>query len=395
MDHSTRLFIIEHIQEDVRQLALQGKKYPSVDIPFAVNQISSCQKVKDKIPTFYKPGILLYPQGLSVEQSSSELTAKFKSTFVSGELLIDLTGGFGVDFYFLSQKFKKSIYIERQKELCNIAEHNFKNLGLDSFEIFQGDVTKILNEIPYHADWIFVDPHRRSDTGRKVFRLVDCEPDLTKMQDLLHQKAKNVLLKLSPMLDISAAISDLYGVTDVFVVSVENECKEILIKISGSNDTDVRIICVNLLKNADNQLFEYYFESEKQADNRIASSYGKYLYEPNASVLKSGAFKIITQKFPVNKLHIHTHLYSSDEYLPTFPGKVFEIREIYRFEKKHLIKLVEDYPKANIISRNFILSVDEFRKKTGIKEGGETFLFLCKDFSLKNIILVCQKNKGF
>lgn len=390
MDQSTSHFIREHVSEDVRQLALQGKKFPGIDMSFVVGQIAACQKVKDKIPSFYKPGELLYPQGLSVEQSSSELTAKFKSELVSGEMLIDLTGGFGIDFYFLSQKFDRSIYIERQEELCNIAEHNFKILGLNSFEIHCGDATEILPELP-QADWIFADPHRRSDTGRKVFRIADCEPDLSKMQELLQQKARNLLIKLSPMLDISAAISDLSGVTEVYVVSVENECKEIILKITKEPETETRIVCVNLLKNADNQNFEFQLNQEKSADIQIAKSFGKYLYEPNASVLKAGAFKILTHKFPVLKLHQHTHLYTSDEYLPSFPGKVFEIRELYRFEKKHLKRLVEDYPKANVVSRNFILTVDEFRKKTGIKEGGDVFLFLCKNYTSENIILVCHK----
>lgn len=390
MDHSTSHIIREHVNEDVRQLALQGKKFPGIDMSFVIGQIAACQKVKDKIPSFYKPGELIYPPGLSVEQSSSELTAKFKSELVSGELLIDLTGGFGVDFYFLSQKFKNSVYIERQEYLCEIAAHNFKNLGLQNFEIYQGDASEILNELP-QAEWIFADPHRRSNTGRKVFRITDCEPDLSKMLDLLHQKANKILVKLSPMLDISAAMSDLSGVTEVYVVSVENECKEIILKITKEPVIDTRIICVNLLKNADNQNFAYEFNREKTAVNQIAKSFGKYLYEPNASVLKAGAFKILTHQFPVLKLHQHTHLYTSDEYLPSFPGKVFEIRELYRFEKKHLKRLIEDYPKANVISRNFILTVDEFRKKTGIKEGGDDFLFLCKNHSSENTILVCYK----
>jgi hypothetical protein len=211
------------------------------------------------------------------------------------------------------------------------------------------------------------------------------------MLDLLHQKANKILVKLSPMLDISAAMSDLSGVTEVYVVSVENECKEIILKITKEPVIDTRIICVNLLKNADNQNFAYEFNREKTAVNQIAKSFGKYLYEPNASVLKAGAFKILTHQFPVLKLHQHTHLYTSDEYLHSFPGKVFEIRELYRFEKKHLNRLIEDYPKANVISRNFILTVDEFRKKTGIKEGGDDFLFLCKNHSSENTILVCYK----
>lgn len=394
MNHPTRLFIREHIQDDVRKLALQGKKFPDVDIPFAISQIAACQKVKDKIPEFYKPGDLLYPPGLSVEQSSSQLTAKYKSDLISGKTLVDLTGGFGIDFYFLSKKFENSIYVERQENLCQIAAHNFAVLGMQNYRIINADAESIIEELP-DADWMYIDPHRRSETGKKVFKIADCEPDLTRIFTQLRQKSPNLLVKLSPMLDISSAMNELSDIAEVHVLSVENECKEIILKIKNSKEKSIQIVCENILRSTDNQRFMFSSEEEKSAVNKIAAKINKYLYEPNVSVLKAGAFKILTQKFPLEKLHLHTHLYTSDELLPSFPGKVFEVREIFHFDKKNLKRLVQDYPKANIASRNFILSVDDFRKKTGITDGGNIYMYLCKDSSDQHLILVCEKNKGF
>ena len=265
---------------------------------------------------------------------------------------------------------------------------------MQNYRIINADTEIFIEELP-DADWIYIDPHRRSETGKKVFKIADCEPDLTRIFTQLRQKSPNLLVKLSTMLDISSAMNELSDIAEVHVLSVENECKEIILKIKNSKEKSIQIVCENILRSTDNQRLIFSPEEEKSAVNKIAAKINKYLYEPNVSVLKAGAFKILTQKFPLEKLHLHTHLYTSDELLPSFPGKVFEVREIFHFDKKNLKRLVQDYPKANIASRNFILSVDDFRKKTGITDGGNIYMYLCKNSSDQHLILVCEKNKGF
>ena len=390
MNEETRRFILEHIDDDIHQLALQSGKFPLIDISLAIRQINGKQKVKSKIPSFFRSEDILYPAQLSLEQSSSESTAKYKSTLCEGKSLTDLTGGFGVDCYFLSQRFEQVSYVEQNTELCEIAGHNFKVLGCPNIEIHNTTSEKFLTEM-LHSDWIYIDPARRSESGKKTVLLSDCEPDVSALSKLLQQKASKVMIKLSPMLDITAALRELSDTTEIHVISVDNECKEILLILNSISNENPKIKTINISKNKTFQIFECNSEKESACKIEYSSSVEKYLYEPNSSVMKSGLFKSVGSSFSLSKLHVNTHLYTSLEHKTDFPGRVFEVVKIWGNTKQELKELVLKIPKANISVRNFPLTVEEIRKKIKIKDGGEIYLFACTLADGKKAIIECRK----
>jgi len=390
MNEETRRFILEHIDDDIHQLALQSGKFPLIDISLAIRQINGKQKVKSKIPSFFRNEDILYPAQLSLEQSSSESTAKYKSTLCEGKSLTDLTGGFGVDCYFLSQRFEQVSYVEQNTELCEIAGHNFKVLGCPNIEIHNTTSEKFLTEM-LHSDWIYIDPARRSESGKKTVLLSDCEPDVSALSKLLQQKASKVMIKLSPMLDITAALRELSDTSEIHVISVDNECKEILLILNSISNENPKIKTINISKNKTFQIFECNSEKESACKIEYSSSVEKYLYEPNSSVMKSGLFKSVGSSFSLSKLHVNTHLYTSLEHKTDFPGRVFEVVKIWGNTKQELKELVLKIPKANISVRNFPLTVEEIRKKIKIKDGGEIYLFACTLADGKKAIIECRK----
>ena len=390
MNEETRRFILEHIDDDIHQLALQSGKFPLIDISLAIRQINGKQKVKSKIPSFFRNEDILYPAQLSLEQSSSESTAKYKSTLCEGKSLTDLTGGFGVDCYFLSQRFEQVSYVEQNTELCEIAGHNFKVLGCPNIEIHNTTSEKFLTEM-LHSDWIYIDPARRSESGKKTVLLSDCEPDVSALSKLLQQKASKVMIKLSPMLDITAALRELSDTTEIHVISVDNECKEILLILNSISNENPKIKTINISKNKTFQIFECNSEKESACKIEYSSSVEKYLYEPNSSVMKSGLFKSVGSSFSLSKLHVNTHLYTSLEHKTDFPGRIFEVVKIWGNTKQELKELALKIPKANISVRNFPLTVDEIRKKLKIKDGGEIYLFACTLADGKKAIIECRK----
>ncbi len=385
----TQQFITDHSNDDVQKLALQAARYPEVDMAFALRQIAGRQKVKHKIPSFYQNPLFQYPAQLSLEQSSSEITARYKAQLCSGHSMVDLTGGFGIDMAFMAPQFEKTYYVERQTELCDIAAHNFGILGLSHITVFNRDAVDFLQEMP-EVDLIFLDPARRGHGGQKVFRLADCEPDVSALKSTLLAKAPKVMIKLSPMLDISQLQKELTHISEIHILSVDNECKELIAIMERNFEGNTQIITQNFAKDSP-QTFSFGNEDESNAMPQFASHCGKYLYEPNASVMKAGAFKLVAAHFDLQKLHPHTHLYTSDECKTNFPGRIFEIVKLSGHSKQELKNLKSEYPKANIAVRNYPDSVEILRKKTGIKDGGDDYIFACKMLDEKYYIISTKK----
>ena len=368
-------FIEEHRHDDVRTLALQGKKYPGVDMALAVTQISGRQIAEQKIPSWYALSGLLYPRHLSMEQCSSELTAKYKAHLLEGESFADLTGGFGIDCAFISRRFKYADYVERQDELCALAAHNFPLLGLEHVRIHNMDGVDYLHNIS-HVDCLFLDPARRDGHGGKTVAISDCEPDIGVLESLLVEKADKVMVKLSPMLDLSLALKELKTVSEVHIVSVGNECKELLLVLQKSPiSSDVFIHCELSTHIGESQHYVFTQKQERLSPCPLAGQVETYLYEPNASILKAGAFRSLTQAYPVRKLHVNSHLYTSSSFVADFPGRKFKVESVTGFGKKELKSFLQDMGKANLTVRNFPSSVADLRKRLKLKEGVEDYIF--------------------
>lgn len=392
MNEETKRFIIEHEIDDIYLLSLQSERYKNIDFELAIRQINGRQKIRNKVPRFFQTVDILYPAQLSLEQSSSEITALYKASLCEGNSLVDLTGGFGVDCCFMAAHFKQVTYVERQTELCRLAGHNFKVLNENYIEVVNTETEKYLSEMK-PVDWIFIDPARRSTSGKKVVLLSDCEPDVSALSAQLLNKANQVMIKLSPMMDISVAIRDLPTTSEIHIVAIDNECKEILLILNRDTEKQLLIKTINFSNNKNNQLFEFELNDETNANSVFTSEIQKYLYEPNSAVMKSGAFKLIGDRFSLYKLHINTHLYTSNELSVDFPGRIFEVVNVYNNTKKELKELAAKAPKANISTRNYPLNVDELRKKLKIKDGGDTYLFACTQANEQKVIMECKKNR--
>ena len=384
-------FIKEHATDDPSKLALQAKKYPDVDMPFVITQIVGKRVAKEKIPFWGNTDGLIYPRHISLEQCSSEATAKYKASLVKGDTLLDMTGGLGIDCAFLSANFQKAVYVERQRELCDIASFNFPLLGLSHIEVINGDGVEYLSQVE-KADWLFIDPARRDNQGGKTVAIADCEPNVAEISELLVSKAREVLIKLSPMLDLSLALRDLSFAREVHVVSVANECKELLVILSKEKETDkMPIHCVNILKNGELQIYSFEKEDEQNGCN-YSNEVGHYLYEPNASILKAGAYKSITNSYQLKKLHPNSHLYTSDKLISDFPGRKFECEAVFSLNKKELKANIGNIKQANITVRNFPSSVAELRKRLKLMDGGDTYLFATTLADDQKVIVKCHKS---
>ena len=390
---ATRQFIQQHRYDDVRQLALHTNILSGVevDIAHALTQIAGRQLIEHKLPSWYELDSIIYPVRISLEQCSSELTARYKASLLSGKSFVDLTGGFGVDCAFIAKKFHEATYVERQKELCEIVACNFSSLKLDHIKVENIDTVDYLREMS-PVDCIFIDPARRSETGRKTVAISDCEPNLNEIQDVLMQKAGYVLVKLSPMLDISLALKSLRNVYQVHVVSVGNECKELLFLMREDYASEPEFICVNLKAGRDQVAFSSLQSEEKETKITCTPEVKKYLYEPNASILKAGFYKKLAAEYNVDKLHSDSHLYTSESFLPDFPGRIFQIEDVVSMNKKELKSAFQGETKANIATRNFPISVAELRKKLKLKEGGEIYLFATTLANGKHVLLKTIKS---
>jgi len=366
-------FINSHLSDDVHDLLLKGASVEGVSINLIVDQILSKRKAKSKLPNWFRQENILYPPPLSMEQCSSEETARYKASLFSGNRALDLTGGAGVDTYFLSKAFVLVDYVEKSEELTETAKGNFGVLDSNNIHIFNSSAKSFIAESQESYDLIYIDPSRRKDKA-KVFQLQDCEPNIIDLQDELIKRAKNILIKTSPILDIKKTIKDLKNVERVIVLSLHNEVKEVLYQISSYDGLkEAEIVAVNLLKRG--KLQEYIFSFAKEERLEIEKGIpekGNFLYEPNASILKAGAFKSVTTKWKFQKLHNNTHLYTSAPFFPNFHGRVFKILEIFRSISEAKKKLKNQ--KLNIITRNYKLKPEEIKTKLGSRDGGNNYL---------------------
>lgn len=439
---TTAEFIVAHRTDDPRQLALQASRFPDVDMPYALSQIQGWQAARRKLPSFAANQDIVYPPHLSMEQCSSEATALYKAEAVrrlldsfkgeedasdkgSGASMTDLTGGFGVDFYFVSRHFRRAQYTERNAELCKVVEHNLQVLGADNATVVCGDAVEQLRTIDPQT-LIFIDPARRDAHGARTFAISDCTPDVMELLPALRRKARFVMIKLSPMLDWHKAVSDLHPlVTDVDIVSVDGECKELLLTLDmkrGDAHKDdntqaakhdyVGVRCADLPSSS----FVFRYTSDggyaidiqqptdaaSQQDHIMSQSAAlspfltpdhtpSYLYEPNASVMKAGCFRELELTFGARQISANSHLFTSEQLIPGFPSRRFAIDAVTSFNKRQLKEALRDVTSANITVRNFPMTVAVLRKKLKLKDGGDTYIFATTTAGGEHVLVITHK----
>jgi len=378
-------FIDANLQSSITSLILKGSPFPKVTIQEICEQIEAKNRCKTKLNHWYNATNIYYPNRLNIEQTSSEKTALYKSSLVNGELLIDTTGGFGVDVFFFSKVIKQVIHCELNPKLSQIVAHNYAQLKKDNIQCIQTNGIAHITKNEEQYNWIYSDPSRRNDLKGKVFLLEDCLPNIPKHLDNLFKKTNNILLKVSPVLDITSAIRELNYVKEVHVVAVQNEVKELLFVLKKDYTQEIQIFTINLAKKGE-QLFNFKYQSEV-AVNYEAPKF--YLYEPNSAILKSGGFNDVSHQFKLSKLHKHSHLYTFEQ-LIEFPGRRFKILHQTNYNKKKILKLITS-KKANITTRNFPETVAQIRKKTGLKDGGDSYLFFTTNLKNEHIVLICAR----
>jgi len=387
---AARQYVAEHLHDDPATLALQARRHPHLPVPELIRQIQARQKARAKIPAWAENPDLVFPPALSVEQASSARTAAFKASLVQGQRLADLTGGFGVDVAHFAAAVAEVHYVERNAALAEVVRYNLNQLNIRNVQCHTGDAVQFLRSTPDTFDWLYLDPARRDTAAKKIFRLQDCEPDVLRLLPLLLHKSRSVLLKTSPMLDIELAIQELRQVRRLWVVAVDNECKEVLYELGPEPAVDPERYTINLLRSGQQQEFRLNRAREGRAVARYAEPQ-QYLYEPNVAVLKAGAFKSIGTAFELLKLHQHSHLYTSDTLRPDFPGRTFRIRAVEKYDGAALRAHLGPEVRAHVTTRNFPDSVAEFRYRTGIREGGELYIFATTNLEGKLMALVCDK----
>ncbi|MEM6717751.1 MAG: class I SAM-dependent methyltransferase [Bacteroidota bacterium] len=381
-------FINDHLKDDPTKLLLKYKQVAGIPFAEIIEQIQAKAKCEKKLPTWFATQNIYYPNKLNIEQTSSEQTANYKATMVEGTTLIDLTGGFGVDCYAFAQKFQQVTHCEISPKLSEIVIHNYKTLQVENIETVAADGIAYLQNTSKKYDCIYVDPSRRNDTKGKVFLLEDCLPDVVTHQDTLFKHSHTILIKTSPLLDITNGVRALKHVKEIHVVAVQNEAKELLWLLDAKyDDSEIQIKTINLTAKG-NEFFNFQLAAEKQ----LEINYGllkKYLYEPNAAIMKAGGFSSIAKAFQLEKLHPHSHLYTSNQ-LIDFPGRRFEIQKIIPFHKKTFKKEL-NLSKANITTRNFPVSVSAIRKKLTLSDGGTDYLFATTLLSDSKVLIHCLK----
>lgn len=393
MNEATLEFIRIHADEDVRQLAFLGKKNPEVDMAYALDQIAGRQKARVKIPSWASIDGIVYPPHISMEQCSSEQTARYKARIAgNGEKIVDLTAGFGVDMAFMSAGFKQAVHVEMQPQLCAISSENYKYLGLNHVQVVCNDGVGYLHQME-HADLIFIDPARRDQHGARTYGIADCTPNVLEIIDEMLQKADRVMIKLSPMLDWQKTVADVGNVSQVHIVSVGNECKELLLEVKKGKDEKVKVFCVN-----DDQVFSYEIGETHSFTPSPLHSFTPsplhsftFLYEPNASIMKAGCFNLISHRFGITQPDANSHLFLSDKLVEGFPGRRFVIERVSTMNKRELKEALAGIDKANVAVRNFPLSVADLRKRLKLKDGGDVYIFATTDAKKGHLVMVCRK----
>ena len=388
MNDKTRDFIEQNLNADIRQLTLKGCRDKDVDLDAAIRQIAGRQTARRKLPSWAALDGILYPPHLNMEQCSSEQAARYKAgvctRLSSPTSLVDLTGGFGVDFAFMSEAFDEATYVERNSELFAISSANMKILAPKA-KCLNEDGLEVLHRLD-HVSMIFMDPARRDHHGARTYGISDCTPNVLEIKDELLQKADVVMLKLSPMLDWHKAISDLgeQYIKEVHIVSVQNECKELLIVMQQQPAEPPTVYCVN-----DDSVFSYHPSSI--SSNHISHHSSLiYLYEPNASIMKAGCFAEIEQAFEVSQLAPNSHLFASDQAIADFPGRKFRVTAVTSMNKQELKQALKDIRQANIAVRNFPMSVADLRKRLKLSEGGNDYIFATTLTEGKKVLIICQ-----
>lgn len=426
-DSLTREFILRHRNDDVRQLALSADRNKDIDVPFALSQIAGWQTARVKLPSWAQTEGIIYPRHLSMEQCSSEETARYKAGLLSnggegepgcklqganyedGVTLLDLTGGLAVDFSFLAKALSRDgtgcIYVERSSELCDIARNNLPLLSLPQAKVLCADAADILTTIS-HASVIFIDPARRDSNGARTYAIADCTPNVAELCDKLLSRADTVVIKLSPMLDWHKAVADLNCVRQVHIVSVNNECKELLLVLRqhppcGSSRTEASpllISCVNL-PYSHHFVYSLSQSSPHDEDNKNiltatdldSLGEGCFLYEPNSSIMKAGCFRELSHRFDVSPVGPNSHLFTSRSNITSFPGRSFRILAVSTMNKRELKVALQGITSANIAVRNFPLSVADLRKRLRLKDGGETYIFATTATDNRHLLFICSK----
>lgn len=396
-------FVTEHLLDDTVRLLLSAHRYPDVDMTFVVEQIEARRRLKNKLPEWYSNPSLLMGGRIPAEQCSSELTARFKRSVMieDARSLCDMTGGMGVDFWYMSQGLDRAVYTERQAHLCEAARHNFVALAeaADTVGEGLGPAREIVvreglsTDLPVpDVDVIYLDPARRSQDGSRIFEISDCEPDVVGWQEELLSHCRQLITKVSPMADIKRTLSRLQHVSDVYVLSVRNECKELLIvQQIQPLDKEVMIHCVDFL--ADRVVdFSYGLEEAVALiSNRLASQVRRYFYEPDVSIMKAMGFTAIASRFNVEMLDADCHYFTSDDWIPEFPGRSFAVDALLDCSSRGLKSLRKAIPQANIAARGFLMSADQLRQRTGIRDGGEVYLFGAMLHDQGPVLLRCHK----
>ncbi|PKP25549.1 MAG: SAM-dependent methyltransferase [Bacteroidetes bacterium HGW-Bacteroidetes-2] len=375
-------FITKHLKSEKVKLLLKGSPFEDINIQELVEQMETKKKAEHKLPTWFQTKNIYYPSKISMEQTSSEITAAYKSKLVSGKTIADLTGGFGVDSYYFSKKINQVYHFEIDKKLSEIASHNFKALHTNIICENKNGIEAIKNK---YFDVIYLDPSRRNASKGKVFYLKDCEPNLVEKLNYLLERTDKLVIKTSPMLDLSVGFKELKKVNEIHIVSVNNEVKELLWIIEKNKETE----CVIKTINIKNTILEKFTINNKYIPTVTIALPKKYLYEPNAAIMKSGAFDAVSASFKVDKLENNSHLYTSDV-LIDFPGRKFLIEKVTPYSKKEMKKTIAN-SKANITIRNFPESVEALRKKWNIVDGGNNYLFFTTLRQGKKVVLECTK----
>ena len=384
-------FIAQNQDADVRALAL-SKAPDGIDLQYCLQQIAGQQTARRKLPSWAKTDGIIYPAKVSLEQCSSEQTARYKQHLVERLLpekrlkMVDLTGGFGIDFSFLAKLFDESDYVERDEHLCEIARHNLPLLGLPKAKVHNKSCEDFIDEMEDFCI-IYLDPSRRNADGRKVFALSDCSPSIEALQDKLLGHAPIAIVKLSPMLDIQDTLRRMHHVGEVHVVSAGGECKEVLLVLSRQRN-DTKYICSNITTQV-----QTFCTENRDAEPVIAALPERFLYEPNASILKAGVQNALCQKYCVGKLHPFSHLFTSSHFIEDFPGRTFLIEDYCSFAKKDLKRLLAGVGQCNLTIRNFPSSVAELRKRLKLREGGDCHLFATTLSDGSHALLRCSPLK--
>ncbi len=379
-------FINAHLNSDLTKLILKGISFDDIGTLELIEQIEAKKKSQHKLPTWYLNKFIYYPSKTQIEQTSSEIAAEYKASLIAGINLLDLTGGFGVDSFYFSRCFKTVTHCEIDEELSSIVNYNFTQLSVENIETVSGDGLTHLKHSAKNYDWIYIDPSRRHESKGKVFFLADCLPNIPKELALLFEHTNKIMIKTSPLLDISIGISELKHVKNIHVVSIDSEVKELIWILEKGFHADIVIKTINISSRS-SQIFDFNLSNESNSDGNYSLPIS-FLYEPNPSILKAGAFNSVAKQLNVVKLHKHSHLYTSEN-LIRFPGRSFQIEKIIPYNKKLLME--QNWHKANITTRNFPESVQHIRRTLKIKDGGAIYLFFTTDCNNRKIVVQCSK----